>query len=722
MNKMNTTNRVLTCDGYRSCYDTSNLQFISIDSDSNLMFTGTQSGMYLAIKSPNFNTHDNHEINMLCTGDYSCGRQEIENITSIYCGGRASCFRSDIKNINGSVWGYGSWAFQQSTINNILNNIYLMDKGVCYGCSVSNVNGNIYSFGLGCLQNANISNVNGSIFGLGFLSLADSFVVNSTAVYCASEYACESMTIKSVELIVQTSLNGFYFGTIISDNNKSGTMTVKLYNPSYVLEIICSDNNICKIGCFSEDACYGVTLLCYGTCLVYCDNVDIECPTVEEGTFGIWDVQFNSSTNSGNSSSSNSDNDDGNGNTNSNDNSTYTTVVTIFTGFCISGVVCIIIAVCGWRLYTYLREIKEDNEDEEEEQVEINKNSNSNSHDHDFVIFVMFICISIFLGFICILYGFGQITQIILSNYWCERRDLDEIYEHSYENDLNHGTSEGCWKSKQFTVTSFLFVCCWCSLFFFLFSFSSVFFLCFVYKQVDTSALFDSASIYSTTSDFSFTNIVACVVWLSYGVVLLWTAATFTSLQLTNKLFELSDTVVMPWANNRTSRAPTRTRANTTSTNSCKCFTLTVRAYSKLNRWFVLNFGEDTPNWFILLSIREVIEILLQILAAYNYNGYNLLAPEQVVLPYKDSQVMTFCILLSVNCVFTGILWLCYTFIHKLCHGSFFKQLIFFVDTIFDTFYVIFPIVIVVTNTSGFNLKLAVAVLQSTNLYVTRPS
>ena len=139
--------------------------------------------------------------------------------------------------------------------------------------------------------------------------------------------------------------------------------------------------------------------------------------------------------------------------------------------------------------------------------------------------------------------------------------------------------------------------------------------------------------------------------------------------------------------------------------------------YFKYIKWYSFHFGEDSRNWFLLLSFRELAEITLQILAAFNYNGFNIFSKNQVVLGYGDTQVLLFCILLSLNCVFTGILWMLYIFCHNFCHGHFFKQLIFLVDTLFDTFYAIFPIIIV-ANQEKFNLKLAVAVLQTTNMYV----
>ena len=57
-----------------------------------------------------------------------------------------------------------------------------------------------------------------------------------------------------------------------------------------------------------------------------------------------------------------------------------------------------------------------------------------------------------FMCFICILYGFGQITQLELSYYWCNKKELETIYKHSSQYSLNEGTNDGCWKSKLFTV------------------------------------------------------------------------------------------------------------------------------------------------------------------------------------------------------------------------------------------------------------------------------
>ena len=65
-------------------------------------------------------------------------------------------------------------------------------------------------------------------------------------------------------------------------------------------------------------------------------------------------------------------------------------------------------------------------------------------------LFIIFLCW--FLTFIAGLYAVGQITQLELSNYFCPKKSLSEIREHSIEFGLNHGTDEGCWKTKRFAV------------------------------------------------------------------------------------------------------------------------------------------------------------------------------------------------------------------------------------------------------------------------------
>ena len=137
--------------------------------------------------------------------------------------------------------------------------------------------------------------------------------------------------------------------------------------------------------------------------------------------------------------------------------------------------------------------------------------------------------------------------------------------------------------------------------------------------------------------------------------------------------------------------------------------------YWQYIEWYRDHFGEDTRNWFIFLVFREIIEILFQTLALYNYNGLNLFNPNQLVLAYGKSAIILFASLLGINAISVGILWILYVLNHRLCQGLFFKQLIFVIDTVFEGFYALFPIAVISART-GFNLEVAVGVLQTTNL------
>ena len=139
--------------------------------------------------------------------------------------------------------------------------------------------------------------------------------------------------------------------------------------------------------------------------------------------------------------------------------------------------------------------------------------------------------------------------------------------------------------------------------------------------------------------------------------------------------------------------------------------------YWNIVDWYKTHFGVDSYNWFVVLLLREVMEIIFQVFAAYNYNGINVLDANQTTLGYQEFEVKLFCVLLSMNSLCLGVMWIFYLVGYQLCHGDFFKHLIFVIDTLFDTFYALFPI-IVVTSRSQFNLQVAVGTLQTSTVYV----
>ena len=612
--------------------------------------------------------------------------------------------------------------------------------------------GDIYSFDKYALHETTITNVSGSIIGSNINSLRSAKISNVEIVICGG---CEHSTITSVRHIVQNAEAHLSYATIISNmgnytqsDHDTRTMILEIYYEEFVFSMYCSSDDICKIGCFDENACNYMRLWCYGECYVDCDN-DKTCPTTEYGSYQLWD-----STNSSRDDETAADDDNDIANENEKNIIVYNLIVNSISYSAIGVSVAILIGVC---CHTGLKNYKQSSKENKNEDIldrELNMCDVPGSKNfkcslmkeyfcsHDFFVLVVVLVVSIFLALICMMYGFGQITQLILSNYWCQSVDLETIYQHSIENGLNQGTNQGCWRSKQFTVclsiksqvncTFFVcFSCMYCMIF---------------YVQVDTNALFDSLSVHSTTSDFTTWNLLRCVIWLLFSVMLMWIAVGFMSIQLAelgigcvvcgyNTSLNLTPIDSDGDSNNLVGDASAAKKENSEIKSSgkkwinCTCIPVCrklrwkitggCQKLAKINLayriWYKRHFGEDTPNWFILLFIREIIEIMLQTLAAYNYNGLNIFDQSKIVTAFSPFEIKLFCIILSINCILTGCLWLCYIFFKKTCHGLLFKYLIFFVDTICDTFYALFPIIVVTTNNGSWNTQLAIAVLQTTS-------
>ena len=64
-------------------------------------------------------------------------------------------------------------------------------------------------------------------------------------------------------------------------------------------------------------------------------------------------------------------------------------------------------------------------------------------------IFIMFI--TIFICWLSSCYTIKQILSLTISKYWCDYKSLQEIRQHSKQNNLPHG-STSCWSAKDFTV------------------------------------------------------------------------------------------------------------------------------------------------------------------------------------------------------------------------------------------------------------------------------
>ena len=199
------------------------------------------------------------DYDIICSGDYSCADTVIKNANNLYCHGYESCFGTNlIENIT-NVYGYGDESLVSSRINNV-ENIYC---GTYYGCD-------------------------------------DAIFSNVTSVYCIGGWsACENTVITGVANIYAFGETALYSATIISNlslRDDQDTLTVKICGThDERFDIYCSEGDICKIDCDSEQACTGLYLTCHGTCYVRCDEDNgIDCPIHWGGV--VWETTGEPST------------------------------------------------------------------------------------------------------------------------------------------------------------------------------------------------------------------------------------------------------------------------------------------------------------------------------------------------------------------------------------------------------------------------------------------
>ena len=102
----------------------------------------------------------------------------------------------------------------------------------------------------------------------------------------------------------------------------------------------------------------------------------------------------------------------------------------------------------------------------------------------------------------------------------------------------------------------------------------------------------------------------------------------------------------------------------------------------------------------------------------YSINGIDIFNSNQTTLAHSPNQIMWFSCLIGANSIIVGILWICYVLWHaSYCNGILFKQLVFFIDTLFDTGYALYPIIVTAYDVGIFSFRIIAGSLQTTTLY-----
>ncbi len=102
----------------------------------------------------------------------------------------------------------------------------------------------------------------------------------------------------------------------------------------------------------------------------------------------------------------------------------------------------------------------------------------------------------------------------------------------------------------------------------------------------------------------------------------------------------------------------------------------------------------DVAVYVLALMVKNIIVLVIQILALLHYNGIGILSIGMEHLLAENMQfIIVYAILIGIHQTIIGILWYFYICKHGKCNGRYFNLIMYCVNYIFYIFYNINPMV-----------------------------
>eukprot|EP01084_Bolivina_argentea_P134263 236855_1 len=269
-----------------------------------------------------------------------------------------------------------------------------------------------------------------------------------------------------------------------------------------------------------------------------------------------------------------------------------------------------------------------------------------------FLMRIMIILLTMFMLILSISYTISQILTLQLSDYFCDPTTLEQIKQHSIENNLPKGDLHSCWKLKD--------------------------------TSVDSNLLWSTRS-YGYQFNLGTRPIMRCC---CFGVL----SVAFSFLVFYNIFMFITDirryrrrTLGREEAINHVKSEQFDNQKCSKLFNKCRC----IRALVCLHQYYSELTLTDSGTWCIKTLILEIIEICVQTSALLTYNG------ARRNLAYEPKYIELFSTIIFVNCILCGVMWFFYAFKNRSCYGVSFQLVLDSCDSLLDLFYVTFPMIIV---------------------------
>eukprot|EP01083_Nonionella_stella_P053785 142145_1 len=292
--------------------------------------------------------------------------------------------------------------------------------------------------------------------------------------------------------------------------------------------------------------------------------------------------------------------------------------------------------------------------------------------------------LTLLMMLLCILYAIGQITTLTIPDFICVNKTIEEIRKHSQEYNLPHGTTSGCWTSKG--------------------------------VKANQDLLFQNRAYKSSWIDVKENpqDIIKCSLFICTALCLLFCfiyCQVFLFIQDVIRFQKQRSTdfnahsLGGPEDNNISTTSPVdekdqedhKPQPRLCNCNCCHNLmnTKIIQCIKRVPSWYKRQFQEDRPGWIIKHFAVESCEIVLQTLALFQYAGVQFHPDKNDNLAEEYQYVLLFGVMIATNAISVGFLWVFYVFWNQSCHGKSFHFSLLIVDSFFDTFYAIFPLILV---------------------------
>ena len=248
---------------------------------------------------------------------------------------------------------------------------------------------------------------------------------------------------------------------------------------------------------------------------------------------------------------------------------------------------------------------------------------------------ILLIFLSIFLLICCVFYALGEITELVLTDFFCPTKELEVIRKHSKQINSAYGDYDDCWVSKGL--------------------------------KVNNQNLYSINSYDLKYSDNNGIAIFKCILFSIIGCWLLFCFISFTCL-LIRDLIRFKGNYYDRQFRKNNMKQEDDTNDQVTTRSCCKRLTEFMQWY-----WFyyMKYFGPDKTLWALFKFAAEIFEISLQTVVLSQYAGVQLFYNQDsnnIALPWYE--VMIFIGIISTNCISIGVLWLLYVFKHDFFRGN----------------------------------------------------